>query len=141
MKGNSKKSCAPANEKWVPFARMETIKQPDELIEGYCIPLDKEEFRIFVADEKVPPRRGYFLKLMFEWGKDENINLDAQKEVFHQVTKIFEDFLPDAWINKGTTYRCYKYIMFGHGVANKHLALSLMHSIIVSIANQNGGNK
>lgn len=141
MKENSKKTNSHVNDEWKPFARMETIWQRDDLIEGYCIPLDGKQFRIFVGNEVKRDNRGYFLKLMYEWGKDETINLDKQKADFPQTTTIFNSFLPKAWVNKGRTRRCYKYIIFGHGEANKHLALSLMHSIIASIANQNGGNK
>ena len=134
MKENCKKTSTLADGQWVPFARLETIPQPDELIEGYCIPLDGKQFRIFVADERVNNPRGYFLKLMFEWGNDTEVNLDKQQDEFPQTTKIFKSFLPKAWINRGTKRYCYKYIMFGHGLTNKHLALSLMHGIIASIA-------
>lgn len=141
MKENSKKANTHVNEKWEPFARMGTIWQPDELIEGYCIPLDRRQSRIFVANEMVRPQRGYFLKLMIDKGQDVTINLDKQKAEFPQTTEIFNSFLPKAWVNKGRTRRCYKYIIFGHGETNKHLALSLMHSIVANIASQNGGNK
>lgn len=133
MKKNCKKLNVSTNEKWEPLVRMGKIAQPDELIEGYCIPLDGREFRIFVADERVKPQRGYFIKLMYEWGQDETINLNKQKDDFPQTTKVFNSFLPKAWVNQGKTRRCYKYIIFGHGESNKHLALSLMHSIVASI--------
>ena len=99
MKGGLKKTVTSINENWEPFTRMETIWQPDKLIEGYCIPLDGKEFRIFVADERVNPQRGYFLKLMLEKGQDETICLDKQKADFPQTMKIFNSYLPHAWVN------------------------------------------
>lgn len=124
------------DEGWAPYAKLTGIYQPDELIEGYCIPLDGKQFRIFVADEKTNGQRGYFLKLMYMTGKEKDIDLSTQQKDFPQTTSIFERYLPNSWINNGTTYHCYKYILFGKGLANKHLALSLMHSIIASIINQ-----
>lgn len=129
------------NETWEPFARMKSIPQRDQLIEGYCVPLDNKQFRIFVADELAGTRRGYFLKLMYEWGQDEIVNFDKQKDVFPQVTEVFKKNLPNAWVNIGRTLRCYKYIMFGKGLCNKHRALSLMHNIIADIAAISTNNK
>ena len=76
---------------------------------------------------------------MYEFGTDEVIDLDKNKNTFPETTRIFKSYLPKAWINRGTKRFCYKYIMFGHGLTNKHLALSLMHGIIASIAKNNGG--
>ena len=125
----------PNDGEWTPFAKLTKIYQPDKLIEGYCIPLDGKQFRIFVADEKTNGQRGYFLKLMYMTGKEKDINLTTQQKDFPQTTSIFERYLPNSWTNKGSTYHCYKYIIFGKGLSNKHLALSLMHSIIASIIN------
>lgn len=133
--GMSKEKITPNDEKWEEFARLKLIKQDDVLVEGYCIPLDGKPFRIFVGNEVKRNARGYFLKLMYDWGCDTTIDLDKRKADFPQTTEIFISFLPKAWVNKGKTHRCYKYIIFGHGEANKHLAMSLMHSIISSIAN------
>lgn len=139
MKVESNKTNNSADGLWVPFARFTTLEpspnRNDTLVEGYCIPLDGKHFLIFVAKERenIDNSRGYFLKLMYEWGNDAKVDLDKQDE-FPQAKRIFEDYLPDAWVNKGVTYHCYKYIIFGHGLTNKHLALSLMHSIIANIA-------
>ena len=120
---------------------MKSIPQRDQLIEGYCVPLDNKQFRIFVADELVGTRRGYFLKLMYEWGQDEIVNFDKQKDVFPQLTEVFKKNLPNAWVNRGRTRHCYKYIMFGRGLCNKHRALSIMHNIIADIAAISTNNK
>ena len=133
MGSSNNKKVTSVNESWEPFARMESLLQRDQLVDGYCVPLDGKHFRVFVANEVTGTRRGYFLKLMYEWGQDEAINLDKQKDVFPQATEIFKKYLPKAWVNRGKTRRCYKYIMFGKGLCNKHLALSLMHNIIADI--------
>ena len=141
MGSSNNKKVTPVNEPWEPFARMESLLQRDQLIDGYCVPLDGRHFRIFVADEVTGTRRGYFLKLMYEWGQDETINLDKQKDVFPQTTEVFKQYLPKAWVNRGKTRRCYKYIVFGKGLYNKHCALSLMHNIIADIAAISTNNK
>lgn len=105
----------------------------DQLVEGYCVPLNGKQFRIFVADEITGTQRGFFLKLMYEWGIDETVDI-RDEALYPDVSKVFKNYLPKSWVNRGKTRHCYKYIMFGHGLANKHLALSLMHGIIASIA-------
>ena len=107
----------------------------DQLVEGYCVPLDGKQFRILVADETTGTQKGFFLKLMYEWGKDTKVDL-REEILYPEATEIFKGYLPKSWINRGKTRHCYKYIVFGHGLANKHLALSLMHSIIASIINK-----
>ena len=135
MSDNSNK--IPTIEQWEPFAQMKFLLQRDELIEGYCIPLDGKRFRIFVANELTGTQRGFFLKLMYEWGKDEEVNLVSQKDKFPQTTEIFNRYLPGSWINRGAKHRSYKYIVFGKGLNNQHLACSLMHTIIADIAAKN----
>ncbi|MCR5589358.1 MAG: hypothetical protein K6F72_07065 [Bacteroidales bacterium] len=125
----SKNPIKPKDEEWIEFAELKQIKQDDVLVKGYCIPLDGRNFRIFVGNEVKRDERGYFLKLMYGWGRDTSIDLDKQKRDFPEATAIFRRYLPKAWA-KGRTYFSYKYIMFGKGLCNKTLALLLLQSIV-----------
>ena len=113
----------------------------DRLIEGYSITLDEKTFRIFVMEELTGTRRGYILKLMLGWGDDTNVDLQKNKKEYPQTTELMKRHLPDAWVNKGKTRRCYKYIVFGHGEQNKNLALSLLKTIINELDGEKGCNQ
>ena len=102
----------------------------DRLIEGYEITLDGKLFRIFVMEELTGTQRGYILKLMLGWGTDTSVDLQKQKKLYPEATDLMKRHLPDAWVNKGTSIHCYKYIVFGHGEQNMQLALSLLRTII-----------
>ncbi len=104
----------------------------DPLVEGYCLTLDGNDFCIFVANEIVGSKRGYFLKLMYENGTDEKINL-SNTELFPQVNAIFKTICCGLWENHGKKRHCYKYIVFGHGVKNKTIAVTIMRQIICKI--------
>ncbi len=132
------KKGAPAEEKWVSFARMGSIRQPDDLIEGYCIPLDGKEFRLFVMEELTGTKRGYILKLMLGWGDDTTIDLQRQRKSFPEATNLMNLHIPDAWVNKGKTRRCYKYMTFGKGEQNKALALALLRTIVCELKSMKG---
>lgn len=111
----------------------------DRLIEGYCIPLDGQEFRLFVMEERTGTKRGYILKLMLGWGNDTAVDLQRQKSQYPQAIELMKRHLPDAWVNKGKARRCYRYIVFGHGEQNKNLALTLLKTIIDELGNKKGG--
>ena len=58
--------------------------------------------------------------------------------MYPQATELMKRHLPDAWVNKGKTRRCYKYIVFGHGEQNMVLALSLLKTIVDELKNKKG---
>lgn len=101
----NKNTHTPDDEKWEEFAELKLIKQDDVLVEGYCIPLDGKQFRIFVGNEIKRGKRGYFLKIMYDWGKNTTIDFDKRRKDFPQATAIFNRYIPNAW-SKGDTYRC-----------------------------------
>ncbi|MBR1799000.1 MAG: hypothetical protein IJ761_03760 [Bacteroidales bacterium] len=105
----------------------------DRLIEGHCVTLDGHIFRIFVMEELTVSKRGYILKLMLDWGDSATVDLDKQGNQYPQAKRIFDSYLAGAWMNKGTRYHCYKYIVFGHGEFNRELALTLLHHIVEEI--------
>ena len=114
--------------------KMKTLEKTpnshDRMVEGYSITLDDNLFHIFVMEELSGTRRGYILKLMLGNGVDTSVDLHRQKFKFPEVTELMKRHLPDAWVNKGKTRRCYRYIVFGHGKQNMQLALTLLHTII-----------
>ena len=124
----------------VPFARFHTLaptnNRLDRLVEGWCIPMDNHLFRIFVAEDRT--RRipmGYFIKLMLDWGKNHTVNLDTDRDQFPQTTAVFNTFCQVQWVNQGRTIFSYKYIEFGHDVANRDNAVNIMHDIVNHVEN------
>ena len=130
-----KANATASNGNSVLFARFRTLKptnnRQDRLVEGWCIPLDNHLFRIFVAEDRT--RRipmGYFIKLMLDWGRNHIVNFDTDGEQFPQTTAIFNTYHLDQWENHGRTIFSYKYIVVGHGNANRDNAVNLMHDIV-----------
>lgn len=113
----------------------------DRLIDGYCVTLDNEQFRIFVMEELTGTQRGFIIKLMLGWGDDTTVDLQKQQKDYPQATELMKRHLPGAWVNKGKTRHCYKYIVFGHGEQNKELALRLLKIIIDELDGMKGHKK
>ena len=105
----------------------------DRLIEGYSITLDGHLFHIFVMEEMTRTMRGYILKLMYEWGDSTTVDLDRHRARYPQTTELMRRHLPEAWVNKGKTRHCYKYIVFGHGEFNRDLALALLRHMVEEV--------
>ena len=70
---------------WSPFATFSSINHAYHngltiSVPGYCIPLNGEQYRIFVAKwERKSSQKilvDYICKLMYEWGTDHNIDID-----------------------------------------------------------------
>ncbi|MGX8712666.1 MAG: hypothetical protein ACSW8I_03145 [bacterium] len=113
----------------------------DRLVEGYSINLDGNLFHIFVMEELTGTCRGYIIKLMLGNGDNTSVDLQREKSKFPEATGIMKRHLPDAWVNKGKTRRCYKYIVFGHGEKNMQMALVLLHTIIDELGSKKGNKQ
>lgn len=114
-----------------------TGNKNDQLIEGYCVPLDGQEFRLFVLNEITGSKRGFILKIMFQLGTDYITDI-RDRTAFPQTNSIFRDtrFRRGDWKNqaKKDGRHCYKYIVFGHDEKDKEDALKLMYRIVIHIA-------
>lgn len=68
------------------FRKLESLRNTanagDNLIEGYQLIIDNEEFLVFVMNENTGTQRGYILKLMFQDGKNDSVNLSEKKNDF-----------------------------------------------------------
>ena len=113
----------------------------DRLIEGYSVTLDGQLFNIFVMEELTGTKRGYILKLMLGLGDSTTVDLHRQKALYPQATELMRRHLPDAWVNKGKTPRCYRYIVFGHGEQNKQLALNLLRVLCDELDSKKVGRR
>jgi type IV secretory pathway TraG/TraD family ATPase VirD4 len=115
----------------------DTGNKNDQLIEGYCVPLDGQEFRIFVLNELTGTKRGFILKIMFQLGTDYFTDI-RDRILFPQTNSIFRDarYGRGDWKNKAKKdgRHCYKYIVYGHDEKNKEAALRMMYQIIIHIA-------
>ena len=115
------------------FYKLENLKGTaheyrDPLIEGYCLTLDGEEFRVFVANETVGSRRGYFIKIMYHLGLDKTVVLGDEKR-FPQANTIFRKYCKGFW-KTGRERHGYKFVFFGTEQRNKVFAITIMRQII-----------
>lgn len=109
-----------------------TANENDRLEEGYCLMLDNEVFHVFVMYELTNGQRGYVLKIMYQNGTDNDVNLDDSSR-FPEVNAIFGKYCRGLWKNKATTRFCYKYVVFGHGDSNKLFSITIMRQIVCDI--------
>ena len=109
-----------------------TANENDRLEEGYCLMLDNEVFHVFVMYELTNSQRGYVLKIMYQNGTDNDVNLDDSSR-FPEVNAIFGKYCRGLWKNKGTTRFCYKYVVFGLGDSNKLFSITIMRQIVCDI--------
>lgn len=124
-------------QSWIPYAALtkEDMKDTNHFNEfkcGFYVPLNGEEFRLFVLNETLREARGYMLKLMYKNGRVRNFNFDTLQDMvnYPHVIAVFNNFNSWTWINKGTWYHCYKYVEFGHGKDREQLAINLMNRIV-----------
>ena len=122
---------------WAPFVGLKRNNMRDtnhlnEFVCGFYVPLDGEEFRIFVLNETRRESRGYILKLMYKNGRIKDLDFDDAEDVkkYPQVVSVFNHYSNWSWVNMGTKYHCYKYIVFGHGNKKKSNAKKLMIEIV-----------
>ena len=110
----------------------DTANSNDKLIEGFQLVVDNENFLIFVMDELTGTKRGYILKLMFQDGKSDSVNIN-DRERFPHANSLFDRFCNGLWDNKPNAKKCYKYVVFGYGESNKIFAVTIMRNIVCDI--------
>lgn len=110
----------------------DTANSNDKLIEGFQLVVDNENFLIFVMDELTGTKRGYILKLMFQDGKSDSVNIN-DRERFPYANSLFDRFCNGLWDNKPNAKKCYKYVVFGYGESNKIFAVTIMRNIVCDI--------
>lgn len=115
------------------FGRITNLKeshnQKEELIDGYCIPLDGEEFRVLVTKKLSGREPGYQVKVTYHWGDDIGISLD-NAQLYPQATSIFKRYRYGEWVTEDPTRRGCKSINFGPEEKDKDAALQLMNQIV-----------
>ena len=118
------------------FGRITSLKPPlnqnEELIDGYCIPLDGEEVRVFVARKKSGREPGYKVRIMYHWGDDIGISLD-NAQLYPQANDIFDRHRRGEWVTEDPLHRGSKSISFGMEEKDKDAALELMHQIVKEV--------
>jgi hypothetical protein len=83
-------------------------------------------------EELTGTKRGYVLKLMFQDGKSDSVNIN-DRERFPYANSLFDRFCNGLWENKPNAKKCYKYVVFGHGESNKIFAVTIMRNIVCDI--------
>lgn len=121
---------------WSPFATFSSINHAYHngltiSVPGYCIPLNGEQYRIFVAKwERKSSQKilvDYICKLMYEWGTDHNIDIDDNPD----AVQIFNTHTNVRW-GKNNDIKSYKYVKFGE---DKGTAIEFMNQIIKEVKN------
>ena len=110
----------------------DSLNQKAELIDGYCIPLDGEEFRVLVAKKLSGHEPGYQVKIMYHWGDDIGISLD-NAQLYPQTNDIFARYHKGEWVTEDPMHRGSKSITFGLEEKDKDAALELMHQIVKEV--------
>ncbi|MBO4599355.1 MAG: hypothetical protein J5641_01320 [Bacteroidales bacterium] len=108
------------------------LSQTDELIEGYCFPMDGEDFRVYVAKRVVGPHPGYNLNITCHWGDDIGISLD-NANLYPQANAILNKFNQGEWFNADPLRRASKSLRFGMEEKDKDAAIEMMHQIIKEV--------
>ena len=103
----------------------------DPLVEGYCITIDDEEFRVFVAHEIVASMRGYFIKIMYHMGLDTDVDLNDVNR-FPQTNAILRKTCKDLW-KTGRKRHGYRFTFFGTEQKDKIHAVTIMRQIVCDI--------
>ena len=115
------------------FGRITSLKESlfpkEELIDGYCIPLDGEEFRVFVTRKMIGRNPGYQVKIAYHWGDDIGISLD-NAQLYPQATTILQQYHRGEWEFENPIHRGCKHITFGPDEKDKDAAIQLMNQIV-----------
>ena len=96
-------------DEWSPFCKLKSLKRTthtksySSLIKGYCVPINNEEFRVFVAKRVKPNRNGliYYCNLMYKLGRETNFCFTN----YPRVNEIVRDFFD--YNNNGRTKYAY----------------------------------
>lgn len=101
-------------EIWRPFCALKSLTGTTHtnasLVKGYNVPIDKEEFRVFVAERKKKNKDGlkFYCNLMYKNGKETNFSLLD----YPRANEIVRDFFD--YNNKGYKYNAYWFQYFNN---------------------------